>query len=1019
MAALAFSRLSKRGLAVGRLACPLTSFPTLVARTAHPPARMHGSAPPPSRESDLHTPLDQFPPRHIGPRSKQRQEMLDAVGYKTMEEFITALLPANTQLPRPLNLKYGDNVGERRALQILSEMAKKNKVFKSYIGLGYYNTITPGVILRNVVENPAWYTAYTPYQAEISQGRLEMLLNYQTMVTDLTGMRMANASLLDEATAAAETHSMCLNLATNRSSEFFIDQNCSPQTIAVVLSRAEPFPQHKVHVGDPDTFDFPNSKLCGALFAYPGRDGQVRDFTKHIKDVHENGGLSACVTDLLACVLLRAPGEFGFDIVLGNSQRFGVPMGFGGPHAAFLAVADEKFTRRMPGRIIGISKDSSGKPALRMALQTREQHIRREKATSNICTAQALLANVAASYAIYHGPQGLTRIARRVHALTCALAARLKASGLKVHDGREEIFFDTLKVDVGSDASVEKVKQLALQNEVNLRHLEGTTQFCVSLDETTSLDDVQVLHAILTSTADRHSLHAPAQFQESVIAGTPFARSSRFLMSRVFNIHQSETEMMRYLYLLQTRDLSLTTAMIPLGSCTMKLNATSEMVPITWPEFSNIHPFVPADQVQGYHQMIQELGDYLCEITGLPNITFQPNSGAQGEYTGLRLFREYFHRNNMAHRNICLIPVSAHGTNPASAAMCGMDIKLIKCKDEGSLDMDHLRGLVEDHGASLCCLMITYPSTYGVYEENILEITALIHAAGGLVYMDGANLNAQVGLCRPGDMGADVVHMNLHKTFCIPHGGGGPGMGPICFTDKLAPYAPQHPEVEGGPCNGSRETGILPVSAAPWGSPMILPISWMYITMMGPTGLREATEWAVLNANYMKSRLESHYPIRFSSAKDLVAHEFIIDLRPYQKAGVTAQDVAKRMLDFNFHAPTMSFPVASTLMVEPTESESKEEMDRMVEALILIRKEIAMVEQGKIDKSNNPLKNAPHTVESVVSAEWYRPYTREEAAFPTLYVRHNKFWPSVARVDDVYGDRHLICACPPTDEWED
>jgi glycine dehydrogenase len=923
-----------------------------------------------------------------------------------MEEFLDQVVPASIRLGRPMNLPAP--LGEREALERLREIAGRNRVFRSLIGMGYADTITPPVILRNILENPGWYTQYTPYQAEIAQGRLEALLNFQTMVIDLTGMPIANASLLDEATAAAEAMTMFL-AAKNHPADpvFFVSKDCHPQTIEVVRTRATPL-GIRVVVGDDRTEGLPPG-VFGALLQYPATDGEVRDHRAFCARAHAAGALVAVAADLLSLTLLVPPGEFGADAVVGSAQRFGVPLGYGGPHAAFFATKDE-FKRHMPGRIIGVSVDAHGRRALRMALQTREQHIRREKATSNICTAQVLLAVIAGMYGVYHGPDGLRGIAARVHDLTKLLARGLARLGHQVLHGE---FFDTLRVRT-RDHSADAAHAAALGAGVNLRRYDDGT-VGLTLDELSTPEEVQMLLGFFAhSGAGVPEVTDLAATTEPGFGG-PLRRTGAFMQHPVFSLYRSETDMLRYMRLLESRDLSLTTSMIPLGSCTMKLNATAEMLPITWREFAGLHPFAPPAQAEGYRQIVEDLSAWLAEITGLPGVSLQPNAGAQGEYTGLLVIRAHHRQRGEQHRNICLIPSSAHGTNPASAVMAGMHVVVVRCDDRGNIDMEDLRARAAQHAGNLAALMVTYPSTHGVFEESITEICRIVHEKGGQVYMDGANMNAQVGLCRPAEIGADVCHINLHKTFCIPHGGGGPGMGPICVAAHLAPYLPGHPIV---PTGGSKPIG--PVSAAPWGSADILLISWAYIAMMGARGLRDATGAAILNANYMARRLEEHYPILYRGAHGRVAHEFIVDLRGLkQNAGVEAEDFAKRLMDYGFHAPTVSFPVAGTMMIEPTESESRAELDRFCDAMIAIRAEVAEIERGEADREDNVLKNAPHTADVVAGDAWTHPYGREKAAFPAPWSRRAKFWPSVGRVNNAYGDRNLVCACPPMEAYEE
>ena len=896
----------------------------------------------------------------------------------------------------------------------LKAIASQNQVMKNYIGAGYYGTKVPGVVLRNVLENPQWYTAYTPYQPEISQGRLESLLNYQTMVTDMTGLPFANASLLDESTAAAEAMSLCLTAAKRRRSRFFISEDCHPQTIAVCQTRADGLGIDVV-VGDAAAVDFSAKDYCGALLQYPATDGTLSDYGAFVDAAHDGGALVVVATDLLALTMLKPPGEFGADIAVGNSQRFGVPMGYGGPHAAFFAVGDN-YKRLVPGRVIGVSKDRYGKTALRMAMQTREQHIRRDKATSNICTAQALLANTAAFYALYHGPGGLKRIAENVHAHACVLARGLDALGYEVDTSCG--FFDTVKV--GTD-NADEICSAAVEAGMNLRHMGDS--ICLSVDETTEGNDISAILSVFAACAGK--VAPPVEELATKVnlgtigggalnAHSAHKRTSEFLTHSNFHKYHTETEMLRYINHLASKDLGLQTAMIPLGSCTMKLNATSEMIPVTWPEFGNMHPFQPLNQARGYAELTSSLSADLAEITGFHSVSLQPNSGASGEYAGLLTIREYHRSRGDHHRDVCIIPVSAHGTNPASAAMCGMKIVAVGSDKHGNIDIEELKKKAEEHKDNLSALMVTYPSTYGVFEEGIVEICETIHKNGGQVYMDGANMNAQVGLCRPGDIGADVCHLNLHKTFCIPHGGGGPGVGPIGLAEHLSPFAPGHPVVPA--CAGPQATGA--VAAAPWGSASILPISWMYNKMMGGDGLKHATELAILNANYMASRLAGHYDILYTGTNGMCAHEFILDVRGFKAtSGIEAGDIAKRLQDYSFHAPTMSWPVANTLMIEPTESESKEELDRMCDALIAIREEIRAVEEDRAAKGNNVLSNAPHPISVVSGDSWEYPYSREQAAFPVESLKDRKFWPSVGKLDDVYGDRHVVCTCPSVEEW--
>lgn len=943
-------------------------------------------------------PSDSFAPRHLGPGPDDQVEMLAAIGCSSAEELMAETVPGSIRMGRELELAAP--AGEAETLARLHGMARENAPLRSFIGQGYYGTITPPVVLRNVLENPAWYTQYTPYQAEISQGRLEALLVYQTMVSDLCGLPLANSSLLDEATAAAEAMSLCWGSARQKRDRFFVSESCHPQTLAVLRTRAEAI-GITIEVGDPRTADL--SGACGVLEQYPGTRGEVEPLAPLAERVHAAGALLVVATDLLALTVLESPGHAGADVAVGTSQRFGVPMGYGGPHAAFFATREE-FKRLVPGRIIGVSKDAQGGRALRMALQTREQHIRRDKATSNICTAQVLLAIMAGMYAVWHGPDGLERIARRVRGLTLGLRAALAAAGLD--SGSHEVF-DTLTVDLGAERA-DEVHAAARAAGFNLREIDART-VGISLDETTRIQDLDALLAVLVGPGASLESHLEA---EPTAVDAAVRRATPYLTHEVFSSYHAEHEMLRWIHRLAAKDLSLTTSMIPLGSCTMKLNATSEMIPVTWPEFANMHPFAPQEQARGYARLLDDLEVWLAEITGFAGVSLQPNSGSQGEYAGLLVIQAYHRSRGDAHRNVCLIPTSAHGTNPASAVMAGMRVVAVACDGDGNVDLADLRAKAEQHQDNLAALMVTYPSTHGVFEAAIAEICEVVHAHGGQVYMDGANMNAQVGLCRPGDFGADVCHLNLHKTFCIPHGGGGPGMGPICAVEHLVPFLPSHPVVEMG---GEQSCGT--VSAAPWGSPAILPISWMYIAMMGPVGLRRATEVAILNANYMAKRLEEHFPILFRGANGRVAHEFIVDMRPLEKAsGISGEDVAKRLMDYGFHAPTMSWPVAGTLMIEPTESESRAELDRLCDALIAIREEIRRVETGEWSREDNPLVNAPHTSAVVTASEWEHAYPREVAAFPAAWTREHKYWPTVGRVDNGFGDRNLVCTCPSVEE---
>jgi glycine dehydrogenase len=948
----------------------------------------------------LDPPAD-FVQRHVGPSEAEVASMLKALGVASLDALVGETVPAGIRLSRPLSLPLP--LSEEEALAELGQKAAKNRVLRSFIGMGYHDCHTPAVVLRNVLENPGWYTQYTPYQAEISQGRLEALLNFQTMVADLTGLPLANASLLDEATAAGEAMTLCRAVAMPGRDGFFVAEDCHPQTIAVVRTKAEPL-GIKVHVGPLASVDYASQNLFGVLVQYPATDGVVHDLTGLAERAHEGGALLAMATDLLALTLLRSPGELGADVALGSAQRLGVPMGYGGPHAAFFATREEH-KRHLPGRIVGVSRDAEGRPAYRLSLQTREQHIRRDKATSNICTAQVLLAIMAAMYAVYHGPDGLARIARRLHALARVLQLGLRRLGF---DAGQAPFFDTLRVRTAPDKGRAIVGR-ALEKGINLRlHEDGSVG--VSLDETTLPGEILVL---LEAFAGGPVGFTPEKLADEVEAAVPapHARKSAYLVHPVFNRYHAEHEMLRYLGRLQARDLSLAHSMIPLGSCTMKLNGTSEMIPVTWPQIGKLHPFAPPDQARGYHEMFADLERWLAEITGFAAVSLQPNSGAQGEYAGLLTIRAYHRSRGDAGRDVCLIPVSAHGTNPASAVMAGYRVVAVACDALGNIDVADLREKATSHAATLGALMVTYPSTHGVFEEAIREICQAVHERGGQVYMDGANMNAQVGLTRPGDIGADVCHLNLHKTFCIPHGGGGPGMGPIAVASHLAPFLPGHPVVKAG---GARSYGS--VAAAPWGSASILAISWVYIRTMGAAGLRKATQVAILNANYMARRLEAHYPIVYTGASGRVAHEFILDARGFKKAGIEVEDIAKRLMDYGFHAPTMSWPVAGTLMVEPTESESQSELDRFCDAMIAIRLEIRDVEEGRVRAEESPLRRAPHTAGAVTAAVWDRPYSREQGAFPAPWVKEAKFWPSVARIDNTWGDRNLFCTCPGVDE---
>ena len=945
-----------------------------------------------------------FAHRHIGSSESQIQEMLGVLGLSSLDALVQATVPQDIRLARSLNLPPAQS--EEEVLAELRHLSARNQIYRSFLGMGYYDCLTPPVIGRNILENPAWYTQYTPYQAEIAQGRLEALLNFQTMVADLTALPLANASLLDEATAAAEAMSMCRALNTLQGRTFFVADDCHPQIIGVLQTRASPL-NISITVGNPDTLNFSNNETFGILLSYPSTDGTLRSYEALVQKAHESGALVVVSTDLLALTLLVPPGEWGADIAVGSSQRFGVPLGYGGPHAAFLATK-EAFKRHIPGRMVGVSKDAHGQKAYRLALQTREQHIRRDRATSNICTAQVLLANIAGMYAVYHGPEGLTNIATNVHHLTALTAQGLRRLGCQLDSSA---FFDTLRVRC-PHLSPAKIIKNGLRNFINLRqYADGS--FGIALDEATTITDVS---QILTLFTDKESLpFSLNNLAEDLGSSIPttFQRHSPFLTHPVFHDYHSEHELLRYMYRLQSKDLSLVHSMIPLGSCTMKLNATAEMVPVTWPEFSRLHPFAPNDQTQGYQSLFQQLEAWLAEITGFEAVSLQPNAGSQGEYAGLMVIRAYQEERGQEQRNICLIPVSAHGTNPASAVIAGLKVVPVACDSHGNIDIQDLEAKSAQYHDTLACLMVTYPSTHGVFEEAIRKICEIVHTHGGQVYLDGANMNAMVGLVRPGAIGADVCHLNLHKTFCIPHGGGGPGMGPIAVASHLAPFLPGHPLVQVG---GSK--GIGPIAAAPYGSPNILPISWVFIKLMGGDGLTKASQVAILHANYMANRLDKYYSMLFAGKNGMAAHEFILDLRPFKKsADVEVEDVAKRLMDFGFHAPTISWPVPGTMMIEPTESESKAELDRYCDALILIRQEIAEIEEGRLPRDNNPLKHAPHTIEIIAQSDWPHPYSRETAAFPAPWLRQHKFWPSVSRIDNVYGDRNLICTCPPMESY--
>ncbi|HAV1360260.1 glycine dehydrogenase (aminomethyl-transferring) [Vibrio parahaemolyticus] len=943
---------------------------------------------------------NEFVGRHNGPKLSDQQKMLEAINAVSLDALISETVPANIRLEQPMTLAEAKS--EADMLATMKQFAKQNQVKRTFIGQGYYNTFTPNVILRNVLENPGWYTAYTPYQPEISQGRLESLLNFQQMVIDLTGMEIANASLLDEATAAAEAMTLCKRAGKSKSNVFFVADDVHPQTIEVVKTRAK-FIGFEVLVGSLESL--PKQDVFGALVQYPSTTGEVRDLTDIIAKAQANKTLVTVATDLLASTLLKPAGEMGADVAIGSAQRFGVPMGYGGPHAAFMATRD-KHKRTMPGRVIGVSIDAKGNQALRMAMQTREQHIRREKATSNICTAQALLANMASFYAVYHGAEGLRTIARRTHHMTAILAAGLTKGGFEL---AHNSFFDTITINTG-----EKTQDLytkALAADINLRVLPG--KLGISLDETTTVADVEALFAVFGVKEDVTALSTEIAGNEFAAIPEALRRTSEYLTHPVFNTYHSETQMMRYLKQLENKDFSLTHGMIPLGSCTMKLNAAAEMIPITWPEFGSIHPFAPAEQAAGYAALAKDLKEKLCEITGYDAFSLQPNSGASGEYAGLIAIQRYHESRGEGHRNVCLIPSSAHGTNPATASMVSMKVVVVKCDDEGNIDIDDLAAKIEKHKDNLSSIMITYPSTHGVYEEKVKEVCEMVHSAGGQVYLDGANMNAQVGLTSPGFIGSDVSHLNLHKTFCIPHGGGGPGMGPIGVKSHLAPFLPGHIE------NGV-EGEDFAVSAADFGSASILPISWAYIAMMGEAGLSNATKVAILNANYVMERLRPHYPVLYRGKNGRVAHECIIDIRPLkEETGISEEDIAKRLMDYGFHAPTMSFPVAGTLMVEPTESEDLAELNRFCDAMISIREEMTKVKNGEWPLENNPLVNAPHTQVDLSAEEWDRPYSRELGCFPSKATKSWKYWPTVNRVDNVYGDRNLICSCPSIDNYED
>lgn len=950
-----------------------------------------------------------FASRHIGPNDQEIVEMLKSIGCDTLDQLIDEVVPEQIQIRKKLGLP--EAMSEYEYLHHIRALASKNRMFRTYIGMGYYGTITPPVILRNLFENPGWYTQYTPYQAEIAQGRLESLLNFQTMVIDLTGMEIANASLLDESTAAAEAMLMLFHArktSEESKNRFFVSEKLFPQNIDVLKTRSAPLGIELV-IGDHHQFTF-DEKFFGAILQYPDGDGRAEDNSRWIQEAHAKGIKVILISDLLALTLLKSPGELGAEICVGSAQRLGVPPGYGGPHAAFFATKDA-YTRQMPGRIIGVSIDAQGNRAYRMALQTREQHIKRERATSNICTAQALLANISAMYAVYHGPKGLKEIALRIHNQAVFLSGQLEQLGFKqVNDS----FFDTLKISsMNTDSSIQlKIRSIAEKKRINFRYFKDGS-IGIALDETVSEKDLNEIVSVFNpGTQSIASRQSPGQNHLPEKISADLKRTSSFLTHPVFNVHHSETQLMRYMKTLENKDLALNTSMIPLGSCTMKLNAASEMIPVSFPEFSQLHPFVPIEQAAGYQQVIHELEEMLCKITGFRACSLQPNSGAQGEYAGLMVIMAYHADHGDHHRNVALIPSSAHGTNPASAVMAGMKVVVVKSDEDGNIDVDDLQAKAEEHKNDLACLMVTYPSTHGIYEESIREICGIIHTHGGLVYMDGANMNAQVGLTNPAAIGADVNHLNLHKTFAIPHGGGGPGMGPICVNEKLAPYLPSHPVIK---CGG--EKAIHAISAAPWGSASILIISYGYLMMLGEEGSKLSTEVAILNANYIKSRLEKHFSILYLGKQGRCAHEMIVDMREFKKSGIEVEDIAKRLIDYSFHAPTVSFPVPGTMMIEPTESEDKAELDRFCDALISIRNEIREVGDGTADKSDNVLKNAPHTIHEVVRDDWNHAYGREKAAFPLPFLKQNKFWASVARINNTYGDRNLMCACPPIESY--
>ena len=963
------------------------------------------SSPPAGRTGPVAS--SEFARRHIGPSDGELAQMLQELGFGDLDALVDAAIPKNIRLDRQLKLPEAKS--ENEALSELCRLASKNKVARSFIGAGYSDCITPSVIQRNILENPGWYTAYTPYQAELAQGRLEALLNFQTMIADLTGLDIANASLLDEATAAAEAMTLCHAGAPNRKT-FFVADNCHPQTIQVVRTRAKSL-GIEVRIDNHERFQFDES-VFGALVQYPSTDGAIYDYAEFTRQAHDAGALVAVAADVLALTLIKPPGEFGADVAVGNTQRFGVPLGFGGPHAAYFATRD-RYKRYMPGRLVGVSHDAEGRPAYRLALQTREQHIRRDKATSNICTAQVLLAVIASMYAVYHGPRGLRAIAERINRIARILALGLEKLG---HPLVHQEFFDTVCVHAYGDAFL--VSDAAAKRGINLRPLEHRF-LCASVDETTSLHDVrEILDSVIDAYPELRNHDVDLnELARDVGQSKIENRKSKILMHPVFNTHHTETEMLRYMRRLESRDLSLCHSMIPLGSCTMKLNATAEMLPISWAEFSKLHPFAPSEQTRGYQEMSQQLEHWLAEITGFAAVSLQPNAGAQGEYAGLLAIREYHASRGEAYRDVCLIPTSAHGTNPASAVMAGLKVVPVATLKDGDIDLADLRAKADEHARDLAALMVTYPSTHGVFEPTIREICEIVHNQGGQVYMDGANMNAQVGLCRPGDYGADVCHLNLHKTFCIPHGGGGPGVGPIGVATHLVGFLPAPSSIR-NPQSAISDSPVGPVAAAPYGSASILTISWMYIRMMGADGLKRASEVAILNANYIAKQLDPHFPVLFKGKRGLVAHECIVDLRQWKSSGIEVEDVAKRLMDYGFHAPTISWPIAGTMMIEPTESESKDELDRFCDAMISIRREIQEIADGKTGRENNLLKNAPHTTRQIASEKWDRPYSREQAAFPAPWTREHKFWPAVSRVDNVYGDRNLFCSCPPIESTE-